>query len=181
MSSARAFVIAALLLCAADSARAEIIDSSPNGFTLSNQIEVEQGAMAAFRALIDNVDQWWPRDHTRWGEGSRLSIEAKAGGCFCERKGDQKALHMSVNLVDPGKLLRMTGGLGPLQGMGLDGVLEFRFATLPSDRTSVTMYYRAGGYTPDDLSELAPIVDRVQALQIGGLAAFLNAATQREQ
>ena len=36
------------------------------------------------------------------------------------------------------------------------------------------MFYRAGGYTPDDLSKLAPLVDSVQALQLGGLAAHLG-------
>jgi hypothetical protein len=76
--------------------------------------------------------------------------------------------------VDPGKLLRLTGGLGPLQGMGLTGVLEFRLVPTDAGGTTITMFYRAGGYTPDDLSKLAPVVDRVQALQIGGLAALLG-------
>ena len=36
------------------------------------------------------------------------------------------------------------------------------------------MSYRAGGYTPDDLSKLAPVVDKVQAQQLRGLADFLR-------
>jgi hypothetical protein len=32
-----------------------------------------------------------------------------------------------VVFVDPGHVLRMTGGLGPLQGMGIYGALDFSF------------------------------------------------------
>jgi uncharacterized protein YndB with AHSA1/START domain len=129
--------------------------------------------MTAWRALIQDVGRWWPKDHTWWGAEGELSIEPRAGGCFCERHGEQQASHMRVAFVDPGKLLRLTGGLGPLQGMGLDGVLELRF-TPAAGGTKIVMFYRAGGYTPDDLSKLAPVVDKVQALQLGGLADYLK-------
>jgi hypothetical protein len=36
------------------------------------------------------------------------------------------------------------------------------------------LFYRAGGYTPDDLKGFAPVVDQVQAQQIGGLADNLG-------
>ena len=80
---------------------------------------------------------------------------------------------MSVTFVDPGKLMRMTGGLGPLQGMGLDGALEWRFVE-ENGGTRITMWYRAGGYTPDDLTKFVPVVDKVQGLQLGGLAEYLR-------
>jgi uncharacterized protein YndB with AHSA1/START domain len=164
----------ALVLAAGSVARAEVKDATAGGFTLENAVRVPVEPAKAWRALVDDVDSWWPRDHTWWGERSVLSIEPRAGGCFCERHGEQQALHMLVTFVDPGKLLRLTGGLGPLQGMGLNGVLEFRLAPASRGGTTVTMFYRAGGYTPDDLSKLAPVVDRVQALQLGGLAAHLG-------
>jgi hypothetical protein len=72
--------------------------------------------------------------------------------------------------------MRMTGGLGPLQGMGLDGALEWRFVE-EKGGTRITLWYRAGGYTPDDMSTFAPVVDKVQGLQLGGLAAFLRKGT----
>lgn len=162
-----------LVLATAGPARAEIKDATASGFTLENAIQVPVEPMRAWKVLVGEVDRWWPKDHTWWGTEGALSIEPRAGGCFCERHGEQQALHMLVTFVDPGKLLRLTGGLGPLQGMGLSGALEFRLAPAASG-TTITMYYRAGGYTPDDLSELAPVVDRVQALQLGGLAALLG-------
>ena len=36
----------------------------------------------------------------------------------------------------------------------------------------------AGGYTPTDLVKFSAIVDRVQATQLGGLAAFLGKASK---
>lgn len=156
-------------------ARAEVKDATPSGFTLENTVHVAADAVTAWRALVDDVGRWWPRDHTWWGADSELTIEARAGGCFCEALGDQRALHMLVTFVDPGRLLRMTGGLGPLQGMGLHGVLELRLAPAEAGGTDITMHYRAGGYAPDDLSKLAPVVDRVQAQQLAGLADHLKA------
>jgi uncharacterized protein YndB with AHSA1/START domain len=163
-----------LVLATAGAARAEVKDAMASGFTVVNAIRVPVDRMKAWKALVDDVDRWWPKDHTWWGTQSVLSIEPRAGGCFCERHGEQQAQHLLVTLVDPGKLLRLTGGLGPLQGMGLNGVLEFRLAPADGGGTVITMYYRAGGYAPDDLSKLAPVVDKVQALQIGGLARLLG-------
>jgi hypothetical protein len=163
-----------LTLLAPGSARAEVKDATAGGFTLENSVQVPTDAMTTWKALVDDVDRWWPADHTWWGAESELVIEPRAGGCFCERLGARQALHMLVTFVDPGRLLRLTGGLGPLQGMGLHGVLEFRLAAADGGGTTITMFYRAGGYTPADLSQFVPVVDKVQALQLGGLAEYLS-------
>lgn len=155
-------------------ALAAVKESSAAGFTLENSQDVPSGVDDTWDALVDDVDQWWPADHTWWGDASKLSIKARAGGCFCERDGARQAQHMTVVFVDPGKTLRLVGGLGPLQGMGLDGALEFRLAANERGGTRITMWYRAGGYTPDDLSKFAPVVDRVMAAQLGGLAKLLR-------
>jgi hypothetical protein len=91
-----------------------------------------------------------------------------------DRAARGRLLLRTLTFVDPGHLLRLTGGLGPLQGMGLHGVLEFRLAPGDAGGTRVTMFYRAGGYTPDDLSKFASVVDNVQALQLGRLAHHLG-------
>lgn len=170
--------LAVLLLAGAPpEADAEVKDRSRAGFTTENVRVVPVDAAAAYKALVEDVDRWWPRDHTWWGRESTLSIEARAGGCFCERAGSREALHLLVAFVDPGRTLRLIGGLGPLQGMGVHGVLEFRFTPAPGGGTSIAMAYRAGGYTPDDLGAFAETVDKVQALQLGGLAEFLAAAS----
>ena len=168
----RATVLAAAAAMAP--AHAEVKDATPQGFTLENSVWVPTTPQVAYAALVNDVGRWWPADHTWWGDASKLSISDKAGGCFCEIDGARQAWHMTVTFTDPGKLLRMTGGLGPLQGMGLDGALEWRFAE-ENAGTRITLWYRVGGYTPDDIGKFAPVVDKVQGQQLGGLAAFLQA------
>ncbi len=169
-------VVAALAAPAA----AEVKDATATGFTVENVSTAPVDPHAAWRALVGDVDRWWPKDHSWWGQASKLSIDPRAGGCFCEDAGAQQAQHMQVSFVDPGKLLRMTGGLGPLQGMGLHGTLEFRLAP-EGEGTRITLWYRVGGYAPDDLSKLAPVVDKVQAMQLAGLADFLTSAGAAEK
>ena len=159
-------------------ARAEIKDSAPNGFTIENSQVVPVDAKVAWNALVNDGGRWWPKDHTWWGDASKLSIQPRAGGCFCEINGAQQAWHMTVTFVDPERTLRMTGGLGPLQGMGLDGALEWRFAKVEGG-TRITLWYRAGGYTPDDLRKFVPVVDQVQGAQLGGLADYLRAKAKK--
>lgn len=166
--------IAAVFLTVSSLAQAEVKDSSPTGFTIENTQVVPVDAMTAWNALVNDVGRWWPKDHTWWGDASKLSIQARAGGCFCEINGAQQAWHMTVTFVDPGKTLRMTGGLGPLQAMGVSGALEWRLKPAEGG-TRITLYYRAGGYTPDDLSKFVPVIDKVQGLQLGGLADYLRA------
>lgn len=163
-----------IALVVAGATRAEVKDVSVDGFTLENSQVVPVDAKTAWDALVDDVGRWWPKDHTWWGDASKLSIQPRAGGCFCELNGGQQAWHMTVTFVDPGKTLRMTGGLGPLQGMGLDGALEWRLMPADEGGTRITLWYRAGGYTPDDLRKFAPVVDQVQGIQLGGLADFLR-------
>jgi hypothetical protein len=169
---------AAAAALAFGTAQAEIRDSAPNGFTIENTQVVPVDAKTAWDALVNDVGRWWPKDHTWWGDAGKLSIQARAGGCFCEINGAQQAWHMTVTFVDPESTLRMTGGLGPLQGMGLDGALEWRFAKV-EEGTRITLWYRAGGYTPDDLQKFVPVVDQVQGLQLGGLADYLRTKAKK--
>lgn len=158
--------------------RAGVKDSAPSGFTIENSQTVPVDPQTAWNALVHDVARWWPRDHTWWGDASKLSIQPRAGGCFCEIDGDRQAWHMTVTFVDPERTMRMTGGLGPLQGMGLHGALEWRFEKVEAG-TRITLWYRAGGYTPDDLQKFVPVVDKVQGIQLGGLADYLRAQVKK--
>lgn len=61
--------------------------------------------------------------------------------------------------------------------MRLSGALEWRFEAV-DDGTRITLFYRASGYSPEDLGKLAAAVDQIQASQLGHLAAFLCRAEQ---
>ena len=167
-------LVFAALLAVPAMAGAEVKDSSASGFTIENRQTVPMDADTVWQALVGEVDRWWPRDHSWWGAESKLSIDPRAGGCFCESAGARQAQHMTVTFVEPGKTLRLLGGLGPLQGMGLHGALEFQLEAAQGGGTSITLHYRVGGYSPDDLGKFAPVVDRVQGVQLAALADHLR-------
>lgn len=79
-------------------------------------------------------------------------------------------MHAEVVLVQPRTLLRLSGALGPLQELGAAGALSFALAKVQGG-TEVTLTYRVGGFSPDGLDKLAPIVDRVLGDQLKRYAA----------
>ncbi|AWL11457.1 hypothetical protein HMF8227_00964 [Saliniradius amylolyticus] len=161
------------LILISPSTRAEVLHLSESGFILQNEFTTQASADRVWDGLINHIGDWWPADHTWFGKAENLSIEPVAGGCFCEIDGDKQAEHMRISFVYPGKHLRMTGGLGPLQGMGLYGSLDWQIAPTDSG-TRVTLKYSVQGYNPNGFTDLAPIVDKVQGLQLGGLEEFLK-------
>ncbi len=151
----------------------EVLDSGHGGFHLKVVVEVDVSPNKAYGQFL-RVGEWWNADHTWFGDAKNLYIEPVAGGCFCETSGDRSVLHMLVSFVEPGKSIRMLGGLGPLQEMGLQGVLTFQFDPLDDGGTRITHEYRVSGYTKDGLKALAPIVDQVQSDQVSRLKNRLN-------
>lgn len=151
---------------------AEVEAMSRQGFIIKNEQQIEAPATDVWHALTQQVDAWWPKDHS-WWEG-KLTIDAVAGGCFCETAGNNSAQHMRITYVDTNTLLRMTGGLGPLQGLGLNGALTWQF-TEQSSHTTVTLTYRVHGFYPDGFERLAPVVDKVQAMQLLELKNYVSA------
>jgi hypothetical protein len=126
--------------------RAEVTDSAENGFTTVHEVVIDATRGETWAAAIDEIGKWWSDDHTITGSADNMSIQAKPQGCFCESLGDGGGVvHLTVTFVNPGTLLRLTGGLGPLGLMGVDG----------------------NGYRPGGLGAIALPVDYVigEALQ----------------
>ncbi len=178
MAAIRKIILALCLSISTISSNGEVLLIAETGFIIENSILVKSNRESTWRAFTQQVGQWWPADHTYWGDSSSLTIDNFAGGCFCEKNGDKSAEHMRISFVDPLSLMRMTGGLGPLQGMGMYGALEWVFET-NEQGTKVTMTYRVNGINADGFEQLAPIVDRVQALQLGGLENLLQDEIQQ--
>lgn len=154
-----------LLVLASWQASAEVVHSSEAGFELKMAVSVPATPEQAYKKFVD-IGSWWSEEHTWWGRGGNLSLEPRAGGCFCEIDGDKSVLHLTVAFVDPGREIRLLGGLGPLQQLGLGGVLTFKFIPVSDNETRIVQVYRVHGYHPEGLKDLAPIVDQVQSLQL---------------
>jgi uncharacterized protein YndB with AHSA1/START domain len=151
----------------------EVLDSSASGFTVKTTVQIAAPPAAVYDALTRDVGLWWDEAHTWSGKASNLSIDLRPGGCFCEKLPGGGVQHMTVIFADRGTMLRMSGGLGPLQAMATSGVLTFAF-TDAAGQTTLEATYTVLAYTSSDLAALAPLVDRVTAGQVARLKAHVE-------
>jgi hypothetical protein len=103
-----------------------------------------------------------------------MQVELRAGGCWCERWGDQSVEHGRVLLVlehEGVRTLRFDAPLGPLQEMAVNAVLTFTVAPDPAG-AKIHMTYRASGDPSLTLDQLAPVVDNVLLEQFGRLSRY---------
>lgn len=149
------------LLFGVDNATAEVVDAEAGGFTSSNQVTIGAARKVVWQAAVAEIGKWWSSAHTISGQASRMSIDARPQGCFCESLGDDAGVvHMTVTMVNPTVLLRLTGALGPLGLMGVDGNMTWEFFDA-ADGTEVRFTYVVGGYRPGGLDSIAGPVDGV--------------------
>jgi hypothetical protein len=160
-------ILVTVVTALAVSAQAEVTDSAENGFTTVHEVVIGADRAATWAAAVGEVGRWWSDDHTITGSADNMSIRAQPQGCFCESLGNGGGVvHLTVTFVNPGTLLRLTGGLGPLGLMGVDGNMTWEFFD-HEDGTRVRFAYAVGGYRPGGLGAIALPVDYVigEALQ----------------
>ncbi len=152
---------------------AEVTDSAPGGFTTVNEVIVD-GSIAESWAAAIQVGAWWSSDHTISGDAGRMSIEPLTQGCFCESLGDGAGVvHLVVTSVMPATSLRMTGGLGPLGLMGVNGNMTWDFEAF-DDGTQVRFTYAVGGYLRGGLEQMAGPVDSVLGEALLRLKSYIE-------
>jgi len=168
-------VLAALILVAAVAgpAPAEVKSVALNGFEVTATATIAAPADRVYSALGE-VGRWWSSSHTFSRDAANLSLELRAGGCFCERLKDGGSVqHLQVVYAAPGQGLRLRGALGPLQMEGVDGTLSWTLKPV-EDGTSLTQSYVVGGYIRSGMEQWAPRVDRVLDEQLQRLKSFLE-------
>ncbi len=154
------------LYAAGTAADGAVVSSGAGGFVVREQVDFAGNTASAWKRLTD-VGSWWDPKHTYSGRSSNLSLTLKPGGCWCEKLDHGGFVrHLDVVLVIPGKTLRLIGGLGPLQGMGVTGALTFTLRSTSDKRTTVVAEYAVAGYSPAGLMSLAADVDEVLAEQM---------------
>jgi hypothetical protein len=166
-----------LSLVATAPAKAAVQETREGYFAIQSVILVELPPAAAYRALI-KPSQWWDPAHTWSGSSKNLTLESRAGGCFCEKLKDGGSVqHARVLFAQPGQLLRLEGGLGPLQDMAVTAVLSYTLAP-DGPGTRITMNYRVAGALTMDAARLAPLVDQVMGGQFDRLRNFANSSAK---
>ena len=153
---------------------AEVMSVGPSGFAVKHEVAVKAAPGPVYDTLTAKVGSWWNPEHTFSHDARNLAIAAIPGGCFCERLPDGGGVqHMTVVYAGPGKALRMTGALGPLQGLGLAGSMTWDLAKSEAG-TKLVVTYGIGGYMAGGFEKIAPIVDGVVGEQVGRLKSFLE-------
>lgn len=164
----------AIALLAVPLAHAEVREAKPAVFMIESAVTTTATPAAAYAALTGKVARWWDPAHTWSGAARNLSIDARAGGCFCEKLAAGGSVqHARVIWAEPGKILRLEGAFGPLQDMAVSAVMTFKFAP-EGTGTKITLTYRAAGAFTMDSVKLAPVVDQVLTGQLKRLGAFAD-------
>ncbi len=162
-------LFAASTMLIAGPAVAEVKSQSESGFVVGHTTEVLAKPEDVWKRLLVPKD-WWNPAHSWSGKTDGFYIDAQAGGCFCELLQDKAANgavkprgsveHMRVLFADPGKVLRMTGALGPLQSEAMHGTLTVAMEPLKDGAgTRISLSYVVGGYMRYKVAEIAPAVD----------------------
>lgn len=140
---------------------ADVTSAAANGFAIRHVVPVAADRAAVYAAAVGDIDRWWSGDHTVSGDAANLYLTTTVPGCFCETLGEQAGLvHLTVSFVNPGTMIRLTGGLGPLGLMGVSGNMTWEFDAAGSG-TVVTLQYAVGGYMDGGLDTVAGAVDAV--------------------
>jgi len=153
---------------------ADVLDSAANGFTVKTTLTIQATPEDVYKRLVHDVGEWWNSRHTFSQDAHNLSIDDKAGGCFCEKLANGGSVrHLEVVYAAPGKALTMTGTLGPLQSLAAAGSMQIKLS--PADGgTRLEVTYAIGGYSAAGLNTWAPPVDGVLAEQFTRLKSYVE-------
>ena len=182
MRSISVFAAASLAVLSAAPTKAEVVSTTPTGFVTRDTAQIAADPMAVWLALT-KPGEWWNDEHTWSGDAANLTLTPQAGGCFCETipggdvgnasAMDGSARHAMVVQAFPLKVLRLRGGLGPLQGEPAEGVLTITLKEIPGG-TRVLWEYNVGGSMRFEVPAIAAAVDSVMSQQLAGLRAHLG-------
>lgn len=176
-SSGTAVSCVLFALGAAVPAAAEVVSSADNGCLIRQTVHLAAAPQQVYDAIIQ-PGKWWNPEHTFSGSAANLTLDARAGGCFCEKLPDGGSTqHMQVVLAVPGKTLMLRGALGPFQGQGVAGALTWKMVAAGSGSgTDLTLTYILGGYLtlPGGFADWSKRADAMLATQVARLQKFVE-------
>lgn len=166
------YVFAVLALISTPAA-ADVVQATPAGFEVREVATVAAPVDRVWTTLVA-PRLWWNHEHTYSDDAANLSLDERAGGCFCEKlPGKGSVEHLRVVYIQPPKALRLAGSLGPLQAEAANGTMAILLSA-DGPATKVTMSYIAGGYIRGGAERMAVKVDQVLAAQLAGLKAAVE-------
>jgi len=160
-------------------ASAAVLSAGDNGFEVQQTVNLVVAQPEAYNSF-GRIGQWWNSEHSYSGDASRMTLQLRSGGCFCEPLDNGGGIeHMRVTFVQPGERIVLTGSLGPLLYEATAGVMDVKFERIAGG-TRVTMNYRAAGFAKGGAAAMAPIVDQVLGDQMKRYRAYAAAAPKTD-
>jgi hypothetical protein len=170
----KGFIIAGAAVIVAAAAGAAVVESTPTGFAIEEKIHIAETPDRVYAMLIEPAT-WWNPQHTISGNAANLSLEARAGGCLCEKLPQGGSVqHLTVIYAAPGATLRLKGAMGPFQSQGVDGVLTFSLA--PKDGgTDLVLQNNVGGFMKNGFGDWPHGADMMFTDMVGRIKAHAEA------
>ncbi len=166
----RARSLIALALLVAPPGAAEVTASTDASFTVTQKVTIAAPAAKVWATLVA-PSLWWNKDHTWSGSAANLSLDPRPGGCWCERLPNGGGVeHMRVVYAAPDEMLRLTGGLGPLQAMPASAVMTVTLTPAADGKSTAVAFTYAVAGAPG-LGQIAAPVGGVLGAQVAGLKA----------
>ncbi|HUD30973.1 MAG TPA: SRPBCC family protein [Novosphingobium sp.] len=165
-------------------AAAKVSQVSGSGFVVRHLVQMPAPPEETWAVLVKPA-VWWDSTHTWSEDAANLSLDARAGGCFCEilpNAASPKAAprgsveHMRVLYVERPRVLRLSGGLGPLQGEATAATMTIQLKADGKGGTQLLLEYVVGGYSRTPFEKLAPAVDAMLGEQVRRLSEKLGGA-----
>jgi uncharacterized protein YndB with AHSA1/START domain len=145
-----------------------------HGFLVKFEVTVNAPAAKVYDALVGQVGSWWNPEHTYSHDAKNLSIDARPGGCFCEKLPNGGGIeHLRVVYVAPPQVVRFSGALGPLQASGVAGSMTWKVTGGP-DNTRLDLSYSVGGFIQGGFEKIAPAVEAMLREQLDRLKLFIE-------
>ena len=152
---------------------AEVEVQDANGFVIQHELPLKSAPERVWEVLAQ-PQFWWDPAHSWSGDADNFSLVLEPGGCFCETlPAGGFAEHLRVVFVQPQQEIRLSGGLGPLQGLGFDGVMTWQLADTETG-SLLRWTYRVDGRVSEQLQSLPSAVDGVLRAQLLRLSESLG-------
>ncbi|SET57511.1 SRPBCC family protein [Thalassotalea agarivorans] len=175
MKKIKILITCALAQLLFNSALADVTYVKDNGFESVNKVRIMATPEVIYKTLTSQVHLWWNSDHTWSGDANNMSIDATAGGCFCEKLvGGGSVKHLEVVFAQPPLTLRMSGALGPLQQFAIAGAQTWEIKAIDKESSELILTYRVTGTLEKGLSDWAAPVDFVHNEQLQRLKRLLE-------
>ena len=147
---------------------------TPTGFLVKLETNIHAPAAKVYEALVGQIGLWWNPEHTYSHDAKNLSIDARPGGCFCEKLPNGGGIeHLRVVYIAPPQVVRFSGALGPLQASGVAGSMTWKLSG-GSDTTRLELSYSVGGFIPGGFEKIAPAVEAMLNDQLNRLKLFVE-------